>query len=71
VFELTASEALFKTFSQVLHSSECECNNHLKHESQFSVLRILNDCRENGQFLQQDTITFVDQEIFSNEHERV
>lgn len=51
------------TWTRVEHTDQCHCNNSLRHELQFSLLRILNEALREGEMVAIDELNYVHREI--------
>lgn len=50
-------------WSKIDHEDQCPCNNDLRHELQFSVLRGLNESLKNGDFTKEDDLNYSHKDI--------
>ncbi|NMG01044.1 FRG domain-containing protein [Aromatoleum toluolicum] len=51
------------TWTRVEHTDQCPCNNSLRHELQFSLLRILNEALREGEMVVIDKLNYVHKDI--------
>ena len=45
-------------WEKIHHEEQCPCNNDLRHELQFSLLRMLNEALKNGELVEEDALSY-------------
>ncbi|MCG9628993.1 FRG domain-containing protein [Vibrio mediterranei] len=55
-----------KTWSKVEHKEQCPCNNDLRHQLHFSLLRMLNESLKTNNFVKENTLSYRDKDIHLN-----
>lgn len=45
-------------WEKIHHEEQCPCNNDLRHELQFSLLRMLNEALKNGELVKEDALSY-------------
>ncbi|MCO4756131.1 MAG: hypothetical protein KC478_16740, partial [Bacteriovoracaceae bacterium] len=52
-------------WKRTIHDDQCPCNNNLRHELQFSLLRILNESLKEGGIVCEDNLNYYQKDLKS------